>query len=339
MIGTEIHSQKKRVFAISVSIAASVVIFGLKLVAYFITHSPTLLSDALESIVNIGSSALAFMAIVVASRPADEGHPFGHGKIEYFSAIFEGTLICLASLSIIYKAGGALFDPQPIVHLGQGLMWNGIGGVLNGILGWYLLRTGRREKSKSLLASAHHILSDFYTTIGIVVGLTVVYFTQILWLDPLIAIGLALWILRTGFHIIHEASHALLDGQDVESIHRIVKTFNQLAMVDVITLHNLRSLPSGRNRNVSLHVSVPEYYEVLHAHDVVEAFTLEITKRVGLKGEFITHMDPCHRRYCTRCRVAECPIRQAPFAGSFTLTYEEAIQDEDKDHKPITNLV
>lgn len=324
----EQRGQKRRLNAALLSLFAGLLILALKAYAFHITQSPTLLSDALEGLVNVAAASMAIFAIIVAAKPADELHPFGHGKIEYFSAIFEGVLLTVTSVTIGYKAILALFQPHPIEHLGLGLMIDTGAGFLNGLLGWYMLHVGKKEKSKTLQASGHHILSDFYTTLGLLVGLSIVHFTGHTWLDPVLALGMALWILRTGFLIARDAGDALLDGQDLVSIRKIVELFNKNRRNEIIMLHDLRVMRSGRNRNVSVHVIVPEYFEVLRAHDAVSAYATEIKKRAAMKGEFMTHVDPCLRNYCENCAMADCPVRERPFVSLRELDFQAAIEDE-----------
>lgn len=334
MLTPEQRGQKRRLKAALLSLFAGLFILALKAYAFHITQSPTLLSDALEGLVNVTAASMAIFAIIVAAKPADELHPFGHGKIEYFSAIFEGILLTATSMTIGYKAIFALFRPHPIEDLGLGLVIDTGAGFLNGLLGWYMLRVGKKEKSKTLQASGHHILSDFYTTIGLLVGLSFVYFTGHTWLDPVLALVMALWILRTGFLIARDAGDALLDGQDMVSIHKIVELFNAHRRDEIITLHDLRVMRSGRNRNVSVHVIVPEYFEVLRAHDAVSAYSDEIKKRAAIKGEFMTHVDPCQRNYCANCRMADCPVREAAFTELRPLDLQSAIEDEEPSERP-----
>ncbi|MBI2386580.1 MAG: cation transporter [Elusimicrobia bacterium] len=322
--------QRERVRAIVISLAAGTAILGLKAAAYYMTGSMALQSDALESIVNVVAAAFGLGAVVFAGQPADKDHPYGHGKMEYFAAAFEGGLISLAAVLILYESVVALARGVELKSLGLGLALNVSAGALNGLLGWYLLRTGRRLKSKTLEADGHHVLSDFYTTGGIFAGLLLVHFTGLSWLDPLIAIAVAVLLAKTGFRLVRESAAALLDEEDSATIATIVGTLDGLLKkgVDesgVITVHGLRAIRAGRYTHVDIHLVVPEYLPVAEAHDDTERLEKRLIAASGLEGEMHVHIDPCRRKYCARCTDSACPIRVEPLKGSVTLTAEEAV--------------
>lgn len=323
-------AQRERVSAISVSLVGGVVILGLKAAAYWLTGSMALKSDALESIVNVVAAAFGLGAVIFAGQPADKDHPYGHGKMEYFAAAFEGGLISLAAVVIFYEALLALLRGVELKSLGTGMLINIGAGALNGLLGWFLLSTGRRLKSKTLEADGHHVLSDFYTTGGIFVGLLLVQATGFGWLDPLIAIGVAVLLAKTGFRLVRESAAALLDEEDSVMIGRIVSDLDRLLKkgVDetgVITVHGLRAIRSGRYTHVDVHLVVPEYLPVSEAHDDTERFESRLIAATGLEGELHTHIDPCRRKYCARCTDSACPIRAEPLKAAVTLTADEAV--------------
>lgn len=330
------HAQRERVRAILISLAGGVLILGLKAAAYWLTGSIALQSDALESIVNVAAAAFGLGAVIFAGQPADKDHPYGHGKMEYFASAFEGGLISLAALVIVYEAGLALVRGVKLESLGVGMAVNLGAGALNGLLGWYLLRTGRRLKSKTLEADGHHVLSDFYTTAGIFVGLMLVLLTGWAWLDPVVAIAVGLLLGRTGFRLVREAAAALLDEEDTATIDAIIKGLDGLLKkgVDetgVITVHGLRAIRSGRYTHVDVHLVVPEYLPVAEAHDDTERFENRLIAASGLEGELHAHLDPCRRKYCARCTDSSCPIREAPLDAVPALTREEATIAEPID--------
>jgi cation diffusion facilitator family transporter len=330
------RAQGERVRAIVISLAAGTGILGLKAAAYYMTGSMALQSDALESIVNVVAAAFGLGAVIFAGQPADKDHPYGHGKMEYFAAAFEGGLISLAAVLIFYESVLALARGVELKSLGLGLALNIAAGALNGLLGWYLLRTGRRLNSKTLEADGHHVLSDFYTTGGIFVGLLLVQLTGLSWLDPLIAIAVAVLLAKTGFGLVRESAAALLDEEDSETIAVIVSALDRLLKkgVDesgVITVHGLRAIRSGRYTHVDVHLVVPEYLPVSEAHDDTERFDKTLIEAAGLEGELHVHIDPCRRKYCARCTDSTCPIRAEPLKGPATLTAEEAVVVEPID--------
>lgn len=321
-------AQRDRLRAILISLTAGIVIFGLKAWAFQLTGSKALESDALESAINILAAAFGLGAILFAGRPADKNHPYGHGKMEFFSAAFEGGLISLAGLWILYEAAAALLAGTAPRRLDTGLLVSAGAGLLNGGLGLYLVREGKRTSSKTLEADGHHVLSDFWTTAGILGGLLAVKVTGWNWLDPVLAGVVALLLFRTGFHLVRESAAALLDEEDTATVGRLVQAIGACLDDKVITVHGLRAIRAGRYTHVDVHAVVPEYLPVSRAHDQVEDFERRVIAAAGLEGECHTHLDPCRRRYCVRCPDAECPIRMQPFAGKKDLTEQEAVEVE-----------
>ena len=316
--------QRFRVRIAMLSIGAGAVILGLKYFAYLISGSMALKSDAIESIVNVVAALFALGAVVFAGKPADRDHPYGHGKIEHFSAVFEGGLIALAAAFILIEATESLILGVQLKNLGDGLAVNLLAGGLNGLLGWFLLRKGRQMRSKALEADGHHILSDFWTTVGIATGLLGVKLTGLHWLDPIMAILVGLLLARTGFRLVADSSRALLDSEDPEVVARVLGAMNQVRPWDVIAVHELRTFRSGRYTHVDAHLVVPEYYPIRQAHDLCEGFCVKALQEAGIEGEVHTHVDPCGRLYCDRCPAPDCPIRRAPGSAPLPFSLEEA---------------
>ncbi len=323
-------AQRERVRAISISLLGGVAILGLKAAAYWLTGSMALQSDALESVVNVAAAAFGLGAVIFAGQPADKNHPYGHGKMEFFAAAFEGGLISLAALIIVYESASALVRGVELKSLGTGMLLSLAAGALNGLLGWYLLSMGRRLKSRTLEADGHHVLSDFYTTGGVFCGLMLVKVTGLNWLDPVAAIAVAVLLGKTGFRLVRQSAAALLDEEDEETIGSIVSGLAAMLKqgVDetgVITVHGLRAIRSGRYTHVDIHLVVPEYLPVAEAHDDTERFEKRLIVATGLEGEMHVHIDPCRRKYCARCTDSRCPIRVEPLKAAVTLTAEEAV--------------
>ena len=323
-MSTEHAEQRSRVRVALLSIVTGLVVLGLKYVAYVISGSVALRSDAIESIVNVVAALFAMGAIVFAGKPADREHPYGHGKIEHFSAAFEGGLIALAAAFILIEATHALLFGVQFKNLGLGMVVNLAAGVLNGLLGWYLLHKGRKTRSKALEADGHHILSDFWTTVGIATGLVVVKLTGIAWMDPVMAMVVGLLLARTGFRLVAESSRALLDSEDPEVVDKVLTAMNQVRTWDVIAVHELRTFRSGRYTHVDVHLVVPEFYSIRQAHDLCEGFGVRALREAGVEGEVHTHVDPCGRLYCDRCPAESCSIRRAPRTAPNAFILEEA---------------
>ncbi len=317
--------QRSRVRIALLAIVAGIVILGLKYLSYVLSGSVALKSDAIESIVNVVAAVFALGAVIFSGKPADKEHPYGHGKIEHFSAAFEGGLISLAAVFILLEAAKGLIYGVELKDLGKGLAVNLLAGALNGLLGWFLLTQGRKKRSKALEADGHHILSDFWTTIGIAVGLLAVKLTGIKWFDPVMAAVVGLLLARTGFRLVKESSQALLDVEDPDVLGKVLEAMNTVRTWDIIAVHELRTFRSGRYTHVDVHIVVPEFYPVRLAHDLCEDFGKKALEDGNIEGEVHTHVDPCGRIYCDRCPAESCAIRVAPKTTDATFNLEEAI--------------
>jgi cation diffusion facilitator family transporter len=316
--------QKSRIRLALLSILAGTGVLGLKFLSYVLSGSVALKSDAIESIVNVVAGLFALGAVIFAGQPADKEHPYGHGKIEHFSAAFEGGLISLAAVFILFEAVKGFIYGVEFKNLGLGMAVNMLAGALNGLLGWFMLRQGRKTRSRALEADGHHILSDFWTTVGIILGLVGVKLTGIKWLDPLMAMVVGLLLARTGFRLVKESAQALLDMEDPEMLGKVLEAMNQIRTGDIIALHEMRTFRSGRYTHVDVHIVVPEFYPVRRAHDLCEEFGKQALTFGKIEGEVHTHVDPCGRIYCDRCPVEPCSIRQAPKSNDGVFILEEA---------------
>ena len=239
------------------SVVVAIITITLKTLAWYITGSVGLLSDAMESFVNLASAIFALMMVTIAQRPADEDHPYGHHKAEYFSSGFEGILIIAAALGIIWAGGHRLFDPQPIQQVGWGLALSVVSSVFNGVLAWVMFRAAKVHRSIALEADARHLVTDVWTSVGVVVGIGAVGLTGWLWLDAVVAIGVALNILREGVHLIWRSSQGLMDeALEPEVLGQIQNT---LAEFDhhTIRFDHLTTRRSGQRRFVDLHMHMP----------------------------------------------------------------------------------
>ena len=273
------------------SIGAAVVTIGLKSTAYLITGSVGLLSDAAESVVNLVAAIIALVALTVAARPADASHQYGHAKAEYFSAAIEGLMIFVAAAVIIVQAVDRLLHPQPLEKLGVGLLITLVATAINGAVGLLLLRVGRRERSATLVADGKHLMTDVWTSAGVVVGVGLVAVTGWQPLDSLVAIAVAINILVVGTRLVTSSSSSLLDrALDAADIAAVTAVLDRHRSDDV-TFHGLQTRESGRERYVAFHVLVPGAWSVAEAHDLVEGVEDEI--RAALDGVHVqTHIEP-----------------------------------------------
>jgi cation diffusion facilitator family transporter len=323
-------SQKRvRLTAILVSLIAGILILALKIYAAEISDSSALRSDALEGTVNVLAAAFGLGSVIFAEKPADKDHPYGHGKIEYFAAAFEGGLISLAGFLILLDVGSRLVHPTPIENLGLGLKLNFVAGALNGIIGIAIYRVGKKHQSQILVADGIHLLTDLFSTFILGSGLVLVLLTGWTWLDPVLAVGVALFLFKAGYGLVKESSQALLDAENPKLLQSIVDHLNQIDRGQVITVHELRAQQFGRDKHVDIHVVVPEFLTVKQAHHATDAFTYSLRKELGGDSLIHTHVDPCEREYCKECPVAECAIRVSPFIERKQLSLEAATRPGD----------
>jgi cation diffusion facilitator family transporter len=311
-----------------ISLVVSALLLGAKYEAYRLTGSTAILSDALESIVNVVAAVFALGGLVFAGRPADRNHPYGHGKIEFFSAAFEGGLIAFAAVLIIYEVAQSLIRGVEVRQLEAGLGIVLAAGVVNLLLGKFLVRTGRRHSSLTLVADGQHVLSDFWTSIGIVAGLILVRVTGLAWLDPVVAALVALNLMWTGVRLVRHAAGGLLDEEDTALLGRLLEVLQQHVGQGVIRVHHLRAIRAGRFHHVDAHLVVPEFWSVDRAHELAETLAARVIKELGVEGELAFHTDPCHQIYCAMCDLDDCPVRRQPFRGRSSLTLEEAVQPD-----------
>ncbi len=250
----------KRMLMLSAVVAVITIV--LKTLAWYVTDSVGLLSDAMESFVNLASALFALLMVTIAARPADDDHPFGHFKAEYFSSGFEGVLIIAAAMGIIWAAAHRIFDPQPLQQLGWGLTLSVLSSALNGALAWWMFRAAREHRSIALEADAKHLVTDVWTSVGVVVGIFLVMLTGWLWLDAVVAIGVALNILREGAHLIWRSSQGLMDeALEPDVVALIRETLNdfehQRGEVSIIRFDHMNSRKAGQRRFVDVHMHMP----------------------------------------------------------------------------------
>lgn len=282
---------------------------GAKFVAYSLTHSNAILTDALESIVNIMASSFAFYSIYLAAIPKDENHPYGHGKVEFFSAFFEGGLIIIAGLLIVGKSIYNLYYPAEIHQILDGMWILAITGVVNFSLGRYLIQKSKDFNSITLFADGKHLQTDAYSTLGLLVGLTLFYFTKIVLIDTLLSLVLGLYILYSGYKLLRTSVGGLMDESDVEMVNKIVDILQENRRDAWIDVHNLRIQRYGSQLHVDCHVTLPNYLNLIQVHDEVSAIDTLVNENTNIQTELFIHADPCVPQCCHYCRVKNCPIR------------------------------
>ena len=284
-----------------------------KFVAYFITHSNAILTDALESIVNVLASGFAFYSIYLATLPKDTNHPYGHGKVEFFSAFLEGTLISIAGIIIILKSGYDLVFPKPIFQLFEGAAIIGATGIVNLLIGYYLINTGKKHRSITLEADGKHLLTDAVTSAGLVIGVILIQLTQILWLDGAISILLGLYIIYNGYLLTRRSVGGLMDESNTDLVTDIIHILQQHRRDPWIDVHNLRAQQYGADLHIDCHVTMPYYYDLNQVHQEISDLDRIINGEAPHKTELFIHTDPCLPECCNYCKMKECPVRAYPF--------------------------
>ena len=273
------------------SIAAAIATIGLKAVAWWLTGSVGLLSDAIESSVNLAGALMALAMLSIAAMPADENHAHGHGKAEYFSSAFEGFLILLAALGIAYAAIDRLLAPRPLDAIGIGLAVSIVAAAVNFATARILMAAARNAHSIALEASAHHLMADVWTSVGVVIGVTLVWMTDWLWLDPAIALAVAANVVWTGWKLMQRSTAGLMDAslpsEDLERIEQVLDRFRAQGL----EFHALRTRQAGARAFITLHVLVPGRWTVQEAHDWSERIESDL-RRIVPQGHVTTHIEP-----------------------------------------------
>lgn len=284
-----------------------------KFLAWYITNSNAILSDALESIVNIVAGGFGLYSLIIAARPKDKDHPYGHGKIEFISATVEGVLICVAGIGILYKAVSGLVAPEPIVKLDLGLILIAMTAVINYAMGAAAERKGKKSSSIALVATGRHLKTDTYTTFAIIAGLLIIRFTGIYWLDGVIASAMGVWVLYNGIAIIRSSVAGIMDEADFATLQVIIDNLNRNRKENWVDVHNLRMIKYGPHIHIDCHVTLPWYFTLEEAHSEVTAIEDCFYENVPNYLEAFIHADPCLPASCPSCIKSDCPHRKAEF--------------------------
>lgn len=313
--------------AIAASVVVGVILLGVKFLAAYWTGSKAIFSDALESIINVVASLFALYSIQLSAEPPDRTHPYGHGKVESFSAGFEGALIILAALAIGWHASPALFAPSALVQLDLGIALVLATAGINAALGLFLIRTGKRTRSFALTADGQHLLTDVYTSVGVVVGLVLAWTTGWFVLDAITAIAVALNILFSGFYLVRQSVSHLMDEADETVLRSIVESLQHVRRPEWIDLHHLRSWRSGIRHHVDFHLTLPRYWNLEQSHAAETAVEEWLVEHLGGHGEVLVHIDPCTSHHCPFCQMPDCPVRALNYRTSLPWTIESATEE------------
>ena len=290
-----------------------IVLLVIKLVAWYLTNSISILTDALESIVNVVAGFIGIYSLRLSAQPKDTNHPYGHGKIEFLSAAIEGSLIGVAGMMIIYHAILHVLNPHEIKELDWGIVLVSATAVLNYTAGWYCIKTGKQNQSEALIASGKHLQTDTYSTLGIVLGLFAILLLKIWWLDSAVALVFALLILYTSYQIIRSSVAGIMDEADEKLVAELVDLLQNNRNENWVDVHNLRIIKYGGTLHIDGHLTVPWYFNVHEAHREIDTVQAIIRKHFGDRIELFLHNDGCLPFSCSICAKSHCPERKAPF--------------------------
>jgi len=306
----------------------SVLLLILKFTAYYITHSVAILTDAMESIVNVVAGFIGLYSLYLSAKPRDENHPYGHGKAEFLSAAVEGTLILSAGTVIIYKSVANLITPAGVQQVDYGIYLVALSAVINYAFGYLSVRKGKKNNSLALVASGKHLISDSYSTFGIIAGLLLLYFTKQEWIDSAVAIVFGIIIIYTGYHIIRNSIAGIMDEADKKLLTRIVALLNSNRQVNWVDLHNLRIIKYGTILHLDCHLTVPWYLNVHEAHREIDSLANLVKNEFGGQVELFVHSDGCLPFSCRICNKTDCRERQYTFEHRVEWTLENILQNK-----------
>jgi cation diffusion facilitator family transporter len=320
------NNSEIKINAAKISLTVGIFMFIAKMSAYFLTGSSAIFSDAAESVIHIIATSLALYSIILSSKPPDKNHLYGHGNVEYFSAGLEGVLIIVAAITIIYFAVNDII----IGYIPQKLDWGtaiiGFAGLVNLVLAYFLIGKGKQTNSLALIADGKHILTDSFTSIGVVIGLLLVLFTDIYIIDPIVAMLVGINIVFTGYKLVRQSVGGLMNETDKTQLSKIANTLKLNREDAWIDLHNLRFWSAGDKMFIDFHLVLPYFLNIKEAHEIEERLGETINGSVGL-AQTIIHFDYCTKEYCKICDVIDCEVRFEEKSINIAWTEDKLIDD------------
>lgn len=297
-----------------ITVLVGIILLLIKFYAFSITGSNAILTDALESIINVVAGFVALYSLILANVPTDRNHPYGHGKVEFLSAGFEGTLIFIAGVVICVKSVYNLFFPHELSSVDIGLALTAFAGLVNYIMGVILEHRGRKTHSLTMVADGKHLKSDAYSSAGLVIGLVIIFLTKIAWIDNVVALLFGALIAFTGLKVVRHSVAGIMDEADDELNSKVIKILNANRTENWIDVHNLRIIRYGARLHIDCHLTIPWYYKVREAHEEVDRFENLMEASFDSNVECFIHLDPCIPEACRFCPKTACPQRQTEFA-------------------------
>ncbi len=302
---------KVKVNAIRIVLLLSVLIMLVKFVAYYLTKSNALLSDALESFINIATSSFTLYSIYYSAKTKDHDHPYGHGKIEYLAVGFEGALILGTGVYILYEAFNHFIHPEPLQNVDLGIIITASTGLFMYFIGSFLKKKGRELDSITLVADGEHFHLDTITSIALIIGLVLYHLTMLPWIDPLLAVLLAVHIMMSGYKLTKESIDRLLDKADFQTIENIVNSLNKNRNENWIDIHNLRMQRFGNTIHIDCHLTLPFYFALDKVHSEIKNLEEKLNNDFEKEVELFVHTDPCNEEFpCKICNVGDCAFRK-----------------------------
>jgi cation diffusion facilitator family transporter len=308
-------------------VAVAVLLFVVKMLAWFLTGSVAILTDALESTVNVVAGFIGLYSVILSSKPKDKEHPYGHGKVEFLSSAIEGLLISLAGLIIVYEALNNLIHPHELKQLDAGLILIAITALVNFIVGHLCIRQGKKVNSPVLISGGQHLKTDTYSTLGIIVGVVLIMLTDYKWIDSAAALVFSLFIIFTGYKIIRKSIGGIMDESDQSIIREIVEMLNKNRQNEWIDVHNMRVINYAGFYHIDCHLTVRHYINVNEAHAIMDSLTELFYKHFNSRVEFFVHIDGCIEKQCSICSIRDCSVRKAAFEQTMPWTYENIISN------------
>lgn len=320
-------NSKHKIRTMSIVLVIGTLLMAIKFLAYLLTHSNAILTDAIESIVNVLAGMFAVYSLYYAAKPKDEDHPYGHGKIEFMSSGVEGGMIFLAGVAMFIKGIFSFFNPQTLEKIDIGLALTFVSGLVNYIMARVLMKRGKELHSTTMVADGKHLLTDTWSSVGLVCGLVVIYFTQWYWIDSVITVGLGVLIIVTGIGLIKESIFNLLDKADYAKLEHLIELLNKSRKPSWIDIHNLRVVKYGSVVHVDCHMTLPWYFTLEEAHAEVDALGKIATSAFNFEIEFFIHADPCLENSCAICTIADCKVRKQAFVKKLHWDMQNVLPD------------
>lgn len=294
-------------------IVIAIALLLLKITAYLYTHSVAIMTDALESIVNVLAAFMGFYSMRLSSKPKDTEHPYGHGKVEFITSTIEGILIATAGFIIVYEAIRDIIFGHQVHHIDMGIILISITGIINFVAGYFSIQKGKKINSPVLIAGGEHLKTDTYSSLGLVGGMILLYFTNIPLIDSILAILLSLVIFYNAYKIIRKGISGIMDEKDDEIINEIISILNKNRQSTWIDIHNMRVINYAGFYHIDCHVTMPFYYNLQDAHVVLDSLTDTLKSHFKQQIEFFIHADACIFSQCELCNIDECNYRKKPF--------------------------